>query len=47
MTGSFASNEIIAGQPFSISYNGEDNIESGFYHQVVHDKAYPIDVMFE
>ncbi|MBO3117666.1 TlpA family protein disulfide reductase [Winogradskyella sp. DF17] len=43
----FASNEIIAGEPFSISYNGEEGIESGFYHQVVHDKAYPVDVMFE
>lgn len=43
----FSSDEVVAGQPFNISYNGEGDIESGFYHQVVHNKAYPVDVVFE
>jgi thiol-disulfide isomerase/thioredoxin len=43
----FANTKVIAGEPFSITYNGEGDLESGFYHQVVHDKAYPADVTFE
>jgi thiol-disulfide isomerase/thioredoxin len=42
----FASNELTAGDPFRIRYTGEGNLDTGFFHQVVHDKAYPADVTF-
>ena len=43
----FANSNVIVGEPFTVTYNGEGNLESAFYHQVVHDKAYPADVDFE
>lgn len=43
----FSSEEIVHNQPFEITYNGEEPLGIGFYHNVVHNTTYPNDLVFD
>jgi thiol-disulfide isomerase/thioredoxin len=42
----FSGEHLTQNQPFEIEYTGEGQISNGFYHSIVHDKAYPQDLVF-
>lgn len=44
---SFSSKDIIANQPFTITYNGSGELQESFYQQIVHNTPYAYDVIFE
>lgn len=43
----FSSNQIIQGKPFTITYTGDKELGTGFYHQLNAYKMYPEDIKFE
>jgi thiol-disulfide isomerase/thioredoxin len=44
---SFSSKDIIANQPFTITYNGSGELQESFYQQIVNTTPYAYDVIFE
>jgi thiol-disulfide isomerase/thioredoxin len=44
---SFSSKDVKANQPFTIIYNGSDNLQESFYSRLHKNKSYPFDVNFE
>lgn len=44
---SFSSKEIIANQPFTITYSGSGELQESFYQQIVHVSTYAVDLLFE
>lgn len=44
---SFSSKDITANEPFTITYNGEEELGESFYYQLKNTKTYPKDLNFE
>lgn len=44
---SFSSEDIIANEPFQITYNGNETLDESFYNQLNHTKIYPSDLYFK
>lgn len=43
----FSSNEIIQNEPFTITYNGEEDISESFFYKMNQTKTYPEDISFK
>lgn len=44
---SFSSKDIVANEPFNITYNGNDVLDESFYYELRKSNAYPLDINFE